>query len=432
VADYFVAPDGEDANPGSEAQPWRGFSVGRIRSGDRVFFRRGGHWYVSNGLNFSDISNIHLGAYGEGPLPMLQGQNLWEPLLGLYGNVSLTVSYLALSDTYGGLIRAEGSTLIMRGVHVSKTTRKSATSGAAAGTYVKAGSRLVAIGCVVSDVAGEAFYVGEYTDPDDGSSAEIRDCVISGCGRDGVDLKLGTAPSVVEGNTIHQVALALEGGAGICLGGTGHVIRNNVITGVGDAGVTSTQAGIYVQYVDEVRPRGVDFVIEGNLISDVPDQGIYLRGNGHQVTGNAIAAGVPVPLRTKLSVIGTRRTRLVGNVGRIEVSSGTQAPVVESLATDRLGFEIREIAGVEGMVYVVVDFLNGAGTLVHRNDFIMQIPAGVDSARQILSNIRNYARRHPGFEDLPADARLRGVARHEHEVLAAPGVGHLMGLRVLA
>lgn len=76
---YYVSPSGNDANTGlTVAQPWRSPSRVNTQSlhpGDRVLFQRGGRYQGSLEPEGSGSigAPISLGAYGNGPLPVIDG-----------------------------------------------------------------------------------------------------------------------------------------------------------------------------------------------------------------------------------------------------------------------------------------------------------------------------------------------------------------------
>jgi hypothetical protein len=72
---YYVAPDGDDSNPGTSDRPWR--SLSRVMAtdflpGDVISFQRGGSWSGALAIDDSGVSGnaITFTAYGTGPRPV--------------------------------------------------------------------------------------------------------------------------------------------------------------------------------------------------------------------------------------------------------------------------------------------------------------------------------------------------------------------------
>lgn len=91
---YYLSPTGEDANPGTEAQPWRtlgrlqtALTAGQVMPGDAVRFARGGVFPGRLTLGASTqgtvTAPIVFGAYGAGAPPILSGMHAltgWQAL----------------------------------------------------------------------------------------------------------------------------------------------------------------------------------------------------------------------------------------------------------------------------------------------------------------------------------------------------------------
>lgn len=76
---YFISNSGNDSNDGlSPARPWKSFEklntlIYTIKSGDAVFFERGGYYSGQINLNskIKSVSDFIIGAYGEGNNPVI-------------------------------------------------------------------------------------------------------------------------------------------------------------------------------------------------------------------------------------------------------------------------------------------------------------------------------------------------------------------------
>lgn len=82
AADYYIAPDGNDAASGtSAATPWQ--SIGKVNAttfqpGDQVLFKAGGSWTGQLWPKGSGTSGspILLGSYGSGSKPLIDAQGV--------------------------------------------------------------------------------------------------------------------------------------------------------------------------------------------------------------------------------------------------------------------------------------------------------------------------------------------------------------------
>lgn len=84
MAEYYVSADGDDANDGSAAHPWKTitrvntafYGQENLQQGSRVRFRRGDTFYGCLRYPILDVSKpgyLRVGAYGTGPLPVISG-----------------------------------------------------------------------------------------------------------------------------------------------------------------------------------------------------------------------------------------------------------------------------------------------------------------------------------------------------------------------
>ena len=108
---YYVSVTGNDANPGSQALPWKTISkvnsqMSNFQSGDSVLFKRGDVWTETVALNITKSgaagSPITFGAYGSGNLPVLDGRNQTASGAANYGvlviGYSSAVSYVTIEN----------------------------------------------------------------------------------------------------------------------------------------------------------------------------------------------------------------------------------------------------------------------------------------------------------------------------------------------
>src|SRR5262249_28766555 len=116
---YYVSPAGNDANPGTQASPWRtiGKANSSLRPGDRVLIRAGTYTDAipPNNYGTSDSQRITYQAYGDGDV-MLTGwsdtgstergainlaQKNYVSVIGRADSESLTTQHLVLQPPSG-------------------------------------------------------------------------------------------------------------------------------------------------------------------------------------------------------------------------------------------------------------------------------------------------------------------------------------------
>ncbi len=100
----YVSTSGNDANPGTQALPWRTMNkvqsvLSSLKPGDSVLFQRGGLWNeelnISN-LNGASGSPITFGNYGVGELPIIDGGGRSSGRQWCIGGQSSRMSYLTI------------------------------------------------------------------------------------------------------------------------------------------------------------------------------------------------------------------------------------------------------------------------------------------------------------------------------------------------
>ncbi|MBI3958828.1 MAG: right-handed parallel beta-helix repeat-containing protein [Chloroflexi bacterium] len=125
---YYVAPDGDDTNPGTLEQPWRTIqhAVDRLLPGDTVYIRAGSyHEHVVITRSGSPGAFITLAAYA-GETATVDGDGFdmwnWSGVIDLSRQSYVRVSGLRLvNSAYAGVFADEGSNLIVEHCYTYNT-----------------------------------------------------------------------------------------------------------------------------------------------------------------------------------------------------------------------------------------------------------------------------------------------------------------------
>lgn len=154
TGDYFVAPDGDDSNPGTLEEPWQTWSKAfkNAAAGDTVYFREGVYYSTSNNAGEGDFNsgteNAPICFFNyPGETPILDCTNR---------NVS------GSAPTYNIGVHVRGvSNIHFKGLHIRNVNQQ--YDGNATGIYVIQCGNIVMENMVVHDIQGTAFTVGSCT-----------------------------------------------------------------------------------------------------------------------------------------------------------------------------------------------------------------------------------------------------------------------------
>jgi parallel beta-helix repeat protein len=115
AATYYIDNSGNDSNTGlTESSPWK--TIAKVNSrtfsaGDKILFKRGDTWYEAITVK---QDNILFGAYGSGPLPVIDGQLVRTNNLYMTGRSGVTIQNLEFRNNAGsGSIRVQNSNKII-------------------------------------------------------------------------------------------------------------------------------------------------------------------------------------------------------------------------------------------------------------------------------------------------------------------------------
>jgi hypothetical protein len=294
AADYYVAPNGLDANPGTEAQPWRNLqraaNAGAVAPGDTVYVRAGA---------YSERVTIQVSGSAAGGFITFRNYPGETPILDATGVTPPT------TDT--GLFLIDGRSYIrIQGFELRNYQSLAATTNqnhVPCGIHLRGACDHVEIrSCQIHDIwnhfaDGNAFGIVAYGD----AAAPMTNLLIDG--NEVYQCRTGNSETIaingnvngwqVSNNLVHDntnIGIDAIGYEETCCGGTSDpildrarngVIRGNTVWNCSSAGTAATSVpsnpaygglpgagGIYVD-------GGRDIVIEGN-ISFQNDIGIEL------------------------------------------------------------------------------------------------------------------------------------------------------------
>ncbi len=216
VQTYYVATNGNDANQGSQAQPWKTISkaAATAAAGDTVIIGAG--TYPEN-VAFSKSGT-------SGSAITFQGQN---PPKVVQTDKSNTSCLSSGNSCIRGLVTIDGSQVVLKNMEV---TGPAANPGAIAGITVKGSNDIIAAN-FVHNTWKEGIAIKAGTSNDQLLNNNVMYGVVSGIYFDGQN-------HLIQGNTItHSVTRPPDGSKlsgstdpdGIRFFGTGTVVRGNVI-----------------------------------------------------------------------------------------------------------------------------------------------------------------------------------------------------------
>jgi len=203
---YYVAPTGNDANPGTLAQPWRTIQ------------------HAADTLTAGDTVYIRAGTYPERVLPQHSGSPGNEITYAAYPGETATMdgTGIALPDDLAGLFEVAGRSYIrVSGLHVVNagphadnagilvsdsdhiTIENCATFHTASSGIAVWGSQQVIIECSTVEQAGlgggqECITIAGT------SNFEVRDNTVLDCQKEGIDAKDGSSNGLITHNVVNR------------------------------------------------------------------------------------------------------------------------------------------------------------------------------------------------------------------------------------
>ncbi len=250
AADYYIAPDGNDAANGTTAAtPWQ--SLGKVNAytfqpGDQVLFKAGGSWTGELWPKGSGASGspILLGSYGTGSRPLIDAQGVsGSAAIKLYNQEYWTIqgfevtNWAATYDYRYGIWVSADDGLVKHGIHILDNKVRdiyaSPVRSGSPGFYEVAGIRIgiaepgraddvLIQGNTLTNIVAEGIVfwgedvIGGGMNWDNLSTrVVVRGNVVSYTAADGI-LILGTDNELVEYNRVEYVgSLGVPGGEGV-------------------------------------------------------------------------------------------------------------------------------------------------------------------------------------------------------------------------
>lgn len=282
AATYYVDnKKGKDTNPGTQAQPWKTLAEVGIRfatqmnNGDTVLLKRGGKWNET--LLLADAvgpaKTITIDAYGNAnaSVPIVDGAGTTGGLIKLEDNAAATIRNLRLTNSHStcikklylwGSLKVENCILEDNG-HGSGTGNGISISGD--GGWVKdceiynnANNAIIGVDCSNAIfenivIAGTVTNDGLTLHDGSGSGNLIRNCTISGCAENSVDVQEGYSATIVE-----ECLLSDAGQPILVSQGANTIVRRNWFFGTGATAVKLSQSGsgsqVHYNVIDNITP----------------------------------------------------------------------------------------------------------------------------------------------------------------------------------
>lgn len=273
----FIDATVRQEGDGTRAFPFRSLAEAVIRSGNSYLFRRGGVY--DGGIELGGVEDVQLGAWGEGPPPLIDGKGAADYGIRLLSTSRVTVSDLEFGNFKGACILVVGS----RDYQIRNNHCHDALYGVAVNAG-KLGPGGLIEGNRIHRVAGDG--IGSWNLA---AGVVIRGNHIFEFGNDGIDI-LGSFGAIVEGNTIHDSVdhpelprglghTGVKAGGNGGAGGGGNVITGNTVYRVKNFGIWNRGAVGNVYRGNTCFENGVNFnfvsseepslaVIENNVARD--------------------------------------------------------------------------------------------------------------------------------------------------------------------
>jgi hypothetical protein len=250
---YVDATGGNDGNNGTAPEmAWQTlekvsdeFRNGTFLPGDRILFKRGETWTIEDHDDRLEISgcsgeignHIYIGAYGTGDRPVFDADGN-EVKVIVHRSWLEDADYITIADIE--IVNGHNTSTVqleavhhwtIRNLYIHDFT--SETKGAA--VRVMSSSEDVLIeDCVITDIEGEGIYLGTSDFATDVTRrVTIRDCHISYCDNEAIDLKDATQSCFIYNNTLSMNGIG--GGSHdpdqLTIGGRWHVVYQTTIEG---------------------------------------------------------------------------------------------------------------------------------------------------------------------------------------------------------
>lgn len=273
----FIDSTVRRAGDGTQAFPFRSLAEAVIRSGNSYLFRRG--TVYDGGIELGGVEDVQLGAWGDGPPPLIDGKGEAGYGIRLLSTSGVTVSELEFGNFTGACILVVGS----RDYRIRNNHCHDALYGVAVNAG-KLGPGGLIEGNRIHRVAGDG--IGSWNLA---AGVVIRGNHVFEFGNDGIDI-LGSRGAIVEANTIHDSVdhpeiprgmghSGIKAGGNRGAGGGGNLINGNTVYRVKNFGIwnrgavgneyrgnTCFENGVNFNFVSSEEPSLA--VIENNVARD--------------------------------------------------------------------------------------------------------------------------------------------------------------------
>lgn len=303
-AAYYVAPDGDDANPGTQDAPWAtiNYAITATGAGDCVLVRggdyeEGGEIWVREGQGGSAEARWSLEAYpGETPVLhtrlILQGDHIRARGLTMASGASIISWYPAtdleiLENHFDGAytyaaIQIAGSDILVEGNVIALSNQGNTQDH---GIYVLHGSGKVVRNNTISNTPGYGIHIydeDKYDWPGDISDVLIEGNVI----RD--NLQRAAVIVATSGVTVQGVTIRRNLVHG-CAGGV--VLRSGAVSGVDILHNTMLDVGFGLSL--EEGPGPSDVAVHNNVFWNLAGDGVTVGAGAPTVESNTWGPGQP-------------------------------------------------------------------------------------------------------------------------------------------
>lgn len=326
---YLDSKNGDDVNAGTDPSiAWKSlsklytaFESGKFAGGDHVLFKRGGKWKPKarggrvrvRNINGATHGNpLHLGAYGVGPRPAIDGEgDTGFYLVSCNGNEDRdeNTAHVIVSD-----LKIAGN----HATHIALTNcldwqvRNCVVDGPGVGIGINGSSENVTIESCEVISGNEGVYIGKANESDSPHNISVLRCVIHDGTKDGIDFKAGCRDCAAEGNVIYN-----RQENGISARGENILIANNEVSGCERRGIA------------QFDKTGRGLIVYGNTIAQIAGDntmGIAVSANSYVV--NNVVEGCGRGLNVAHGVTTAMRNTFIDCQNGIAVREG--ARVIES------------------------------------------------------------------------------------------------------
>ena len=259
---YFISKNGNDNNPGTQAQPWATFkkAVDTLEAGDTVWIKKGTYheqvWIWKSGnatdhIAYRSFPNHQVIIDGRAPTPQIvpnDNNEWWGGVFGIGSANYIDIIGLTIrNSSFGGIWVSDAQHIMIEDCHTGYTV----SSGIYAedSNYVTINNNEVAHACSYprnEDVANECISIVD-TNHTVVSNNNVHHNVANGIdGGEGIDVKVGSFDVTVTKNHVHHITNRIGIYVDAWTKNTSNIrISQNYIHDISDVGISlaSEQGG---------------------------------------------------------------------------------------------------------------------------------------------------------------------------------------------